>query len=104
MPDTEYELQLDTVGQEMLRIRFQTSSGQVSAFTVQYETTIEGRRMPVTRYDSAHGRPHQDVLDRQGNLVEKRWLDGRTFSEALTEGTSDLRANWPRYRARFLGE
>ncbi len=60
--------------------------------------------MPATRYDSAHGRPHRDVLDRRGNLVEKRWLDGRTLGEVLTEGANDLRTNWPRYRARFFGE
>ncbi len=104
MPATEYEIELDDAGLEWLRVRFETSIGHVSAFAVQYETTIGGRRIPVTRYDSAHGRPHRDILDRRETVVEKRWLDGRTFGEPLIEGTSDLRANWPHYRAKFFGE
>ena len=104
MPTTEYEEDLDERGSEWIRLRIQTSGGRVTAFTDQYETILEGRRVPVTRYDSAHGRPHQDVLDRQGFLIQKRWLDGHTLDEALTEGVRDLRANWRRYRTRFLGE
>ena len=103
MPTTEYEEALDEHGLEWIRLRFHTASGRVTTFTVQYETTIEGRRIPVTRYDSAQGRPHQDLLDRRGNLIEKRWLDGRTLGQLLTEGAADLRTNWRRYRTRFLG-
>lgn len=74
------------------------------AFLIQYETTISGRRLPVTRYDSSHGRPHQDLLDRHGNLISKRWLDSFTLQEALEVGRHDRRANWQRYKAEFLGE
>lgn len=104
MPIAEDEFELDDQGREWLRIRVFSTGGPMTGFTVQYETTISGKRVAVTRYDTAHGRPHQDILNRRGKVIEKRWLDGLTLVEALELGRRDLLANWRRYRATFLEE
>lgn len=76
--------------------------GDVVAFTIQYETTIDERSVPVVLYDSAHGTPHRDVLDRRGNVIDRTWFPGRSNKEALQLGDADLRTNWQRYKAAFM--
>ena len=71
-------------------------------FTVQYETTINGERLPVVRYDNAHGFPHRDDLDRWGQTIRKVTMSGNPdVQTALTVGQRDIQANWRRYRATF---
>jgi hypothetical protein len=103
MPEREYEARLDGAGENWLRYRFETRNGRVVRFLVQYETTIDGERTPVTRYDDAHGQPHVDILTPNGEVAAKRWLLGLTSSQALGDGEADLRTNWRTYRRRFLG-
>jgi hypothetical protein len=103
MPTTEYEVPLDETGLEWVRFRFTTRGGQVTAFTVQYETTVAGRRVPVVRYDNAHGFAHRDLLDRRGQISIKETLAGApTPADALQIGERDIRENWQRYRRDFL--
>lgn len=102
MPDREYAVELDEAAREWLRVRLTTESGRVVAFTIQYETTIADARIPVVRYDSAHDRPHRDLLDHRGQVVAKQWIEGVTYGEALDRGRTDLLANWPHYRDDFL--
>lgn len=104
MPGREFAYELDDEGREWVRVRFSTEAGQVVTFTVQYESTIDGRRLPVVRYDTAHGRPHRDLLDRHGNVLEKQWLDGLPAGEVLTAGKVDIETNWRGYRSRFVEE
>jgi len=103
MPYREFEVPLDDDAAEWLRLRITTERGNVEAFTVQYETTVEGERLPVARYDGAHGYAHRDLLDRRGRMIDKlRLPGGPTYKEALELGRRDLLANWPRYRDAFL--
>jgi len=91
-----------------LRIRINIDRGKVTRFVVQLEYTIEDDAwLPVVRYDSAHGRPHRDILDPSGETVKKEWLDellGRDVSmaEGLNYGQDDLKRNWRIYRDTFL--
>jgi len=85
---------------EYLRVRISTAAGNVVAFTVQYETVIGAQRMPVVRYDSQHGAPHRDILNRAGALVDKRWIH-RPLKEALQFAIGDIRKNWERYKVLF---
>lgn len=79
-----------------LRIRFIQHRNDVLDFLVQLEALSDGVWRAVVRYDSAHGRPHRDILDRQGREVSKEWLPG-TFNDVLTAGILDLRLDWRRY-------
>ncbi len=91
-----------------LRIRISIDRGEVTKFVVQLEYTIGGDTWsPVVRYDSAHGRPHRDILDPSGETVTKEWLDELlahdvSMAEGLTYGQDDLKRNWRAYRDRFL--
>jgi hypothetical protein len=77
--------------------------GRIVRFTVQYETLVEGRWHPVVRYDCAHGLAHKDVLDAKGR-EEKHLLGTADLKEAIAIADADVRQNWQRYKARFLGE
>ena len=105
MPEIDYEAALDATREEWIRVRFTTVGGRVVTYTVQYETTVDGLRVPVVRFDNAHGFPHRDLLDRNGRVIEKRAIAGNPDpGEALTQGQRDIRTNWRRYRAAFFGE
>jgi len=101
----EYEVELDEGAQEWLRLRITTESGRVISFTVQYETTIQGKRIAIARFDTAHGRPHFDLLDFRGRVIAKRWLPEHVgYNEALEMARADLLANWRRYHRASMGE
>lgn len=103
MPTEGFELLLDHEGMEWLRTRFITDRGKVVWFSAQYETMDAGERLPVVRYDSAHGTPHRDLLRRDGT-AEKTWFEEMSLGEALTMGIQDIRANWRSYRRQYWGE
>lgn len=101
--DVEYEDALDEAAQEWRRVRIWIEAGRVVRFTVQYETTVAGKRLPVVRYDTAHGFAHRDRLDRRGRGIAKDALaHGLPLSDALAIAESDLRQNWQRYRHEFF--
>jgi hypothetical protein len=105
MADHDFDDPLDEFALEWIRFRFTTEGNSVTVFTVQYETTLAGERVPVVRYDSAHGFAHRDVLDRDGAVIEKVVLgEGVTFADALSIGQQDIRTNWRAYRTAFFRE
>lgn len=100
----------DPAGQagERTRVRFTVTTGIVVAFTVQYETPrsdAEDEHSPVVRYDTAHGRPHRDLLDARGETIEgsKLWLPAHlSFNAALTYAIDEITRNWQSYRDDFF--
>lgn len=102
-PETDFQYPLDESAQDWLRVRIRLRSGQVRRFMVQYETTLAGMRLPVVRYDTAHGAAHRDLMNRRSEEVAKDFLsDTLPLSEALAHALRDLRERWPRYREVFL--
>jgi len=105
MPEIEFDVVLDNAELEWMRMRLTTVRGRVVTYTVQYETTLDGQRVPVVRFDNAHGFPHRDLLNRSGRIIEKRPIPGNLSPEAaLAQGEIEIRRNWPRYRAAFFGD
>jgi hypothetical protein len=105
MPQIEYEVALDETALEWMRVRFATVRGQVMTFAIQYETTDHGERVPVVRYDNAHGFAHRDVLNRRGQIIDKRPIAGAPEPNiALNVGERDIQENWERYRRAFFGD
>jgi len=51
----------------------------------------------VARYDTAHGKPHLDLLSASGTLKAKRWLDVDNFEQALTLAIEDFKLNYEEY-------
>ena len=103
LADVDYEYALDDAARDWRRMRIWKEAGQVVGFTVQYETTVAGKRLPVVRYDTSHGFAHRDRLDRRGREIAKDAVaPGMPLSDALAIADRDLKQNWRRYRHEFL--
>jgi hypothetical protein len=86
-----------------IRKRILIDRGRVVDFVIQYETDVDGIYRPVVRYDGSHGHGHRDILNLQGETVDKWWVpEHMDLGDALEYGSDDLDANWRRYRDRFL--
>ena len=100
MREVEFHRFLD--GDNTLRVRFELERGRVLKFTVQ----LEGRfgeneeRIPVVRYDTAHGFARCDRLHPYEEAV-KTTMATKDYNEALTLAISDLANNWVRYRRSY---
>ncbi len=98
----EYEISLSSLG-DASRVRIRTGSGNVEAFMLQYETLVATQPYQVVRYDVAHGYAHRDLLNHEGDVIDKRPMSehlGR--KEALQEAMGDLKSNWHSYRENFV--
>jgi hypothetical protein len=76
---------------------------QITEFRIQLEISVGGEWYAVVRDDTAHGRPHRDVLKPDGKQT-KEWFDRYSAAEVLTLGQKDIIENWMAYRDRFLQE
>jgi outer membrane usher protein FimD/PapC len=103
MPSRAFRRRLDDTDLEWLRVQFTTERGRVTAFTVQYETLVDGQAKAVARYDTAHGFPHLDIIDRRGRVVAKTPLaEHLSLGAALTHAEQEMQASWRRYREAFF--
>lgn len=72
MPEIDSEVPIDDAYLEWMRVRFATVGGRVTPSRVQNETGLDGRRVPVARFDNAHGFARRDLLDVHGRTIDKR--------------------------------
>ena len=98
----EYDILLEKRS-DVIRVRIVREAKTVVDFVVQYEAYIDGHYRPVVRYDESHGRLHRDVLDWNGEMIEKHWSPpGTTNNQALTEAIHDLNTNADRYHSEYM--
>jgi hypothetical protein len=71
--------------------------GRVVSFVVGLVVRRGKREQDVARYDTAHGRPHLDLLSLSGKVRAKQWLDTDDFETALTHAIEDFKANHEKY-------
>lgn len=102
MPETAYVFALDAAGLNYGRVRLTTVSGRVFIFVVQQETTLDGKGIPVVRYDNHHGFCHRDQMNRRGDVVEKLPIAGSP-GEVATFAVNDIKTNWEAYLEEFWG-
>jgi hypothetical protein len=76
---------------------------QITEFRIQYEAFFSDQWHPIVRYDSAHGKPHRDILHPAG-AETKEWFTPYNNAEILTIGQRDIVDNWKSYRARYESE
>ena len=99
--ETDFVLSLGN-SNETLRVRFVREGKSIIRFTVQYETEIESRAMPVVRYDTAHGAPHRDILNWDGSTRHSNPMwDVVDYAAAMNAAIEEIEANWQRYRSEF---
>lgn len=77
--------------------------GQILGFMVQYEAFIQGKWIPIVRYDTAHGFAHKDVFKPDGK-VKKIFLGVLDWADALTFADRDIDENWEKYKHQYLRE
>lgn len=88
---------------DTVRVRFTTERDTVLRFTVQYDVWIDGHVHPVVRYDNAHGFAHRDLLDWNGDVIDKQALPAHwTTNQALTHAEWEIKTNWPLHRDAFM--
>ncbi len=78
-------------------------SREIVEFRIQLEILVDNEWHPVVRYDTAHGKPHRDILT-PGGEQSKNWFEGYSIAEVLTIGQKDIMDNWLVYRDRFVKE
>lgn len=76
--------------------------GQIHAFAVVLIIEVSGEPLCATRYDTAHGRPHRDILGIEMGLISKDWLVDLTNKDALNYAITDLKRNYETYIQFFL--
>ena len=104
MGEREFLIYLDPdKRQNRYRHSHSWEGNKVVEFRIQFEALISGEWYVIVRYDTAHGRPHRDIMDPDGTET-KEWLDLYSNAEVLTIGQRDIMDNWPAYRKRFEKE
>jgi hypothetical protein len=103
MGEKEYVYYLAPEHTDRFRYSHSLERGKIVRFSIQYEALIEGKWQAVVRYDTAHGRPHKDIVHPDGTQT-KQEFHGYARSEVLTIGERDIKANWQRYRANYEKE
>ena len=71
--------------------------GEILAFVVRLVHIVGAEHRSVARYDTAHGRPHRDLVSPRGRLRNKSWLRNADFKEALTYAIDDFKRNHEAY-------
>jgi len=77
--------------------------GEIVEFRIQLEVLVDDDWYPVVRYDTAHGKPHRDILTLDGEQ-SKHWFEGYSVADVLIIGQKDIMDNWLTYRDRFIKE
>ena len=95
--DVEYE-----AAQGWWRVRIWIETGRVRRFVVQNETTIDERRVPVVRFDTAHGHAHRDQMFRNREPIKTHLGDYPSLDEALQIADDDVQRHWQTYRRQFM--
>jgi len=92
---------LDTFGHDRLRVRLKIEKGQLIDVVYQYEAFINGKWIPIVRYDCAHGFFHRDILNPNGDK-EKQEIAIDNLKSASKYAEQDLRDRWEWYKDRFI--
>jgi len=89
-------------GEFQLLVRRRTQDGEVISFAVVLLTLHDGRWLDITRYDTAHGYPHRDVLGLNEGLRGKLRVTKLSLKQAFRYAIRDLTENAENYLEDFL--
>ncbi len=76
--------------------------GQVTSFVVRFMARFESGDICIARYDTAHGRPHRDILSPVGRIRKKDWLLDMTFADAANYAIRDFKDHHEAYLQQFI--
>jgi hypothetical protein len=95
------EFHISLIEEAHIAVEFMTFKGEVVCFVVRLMMKMGSGNVCIARYDTAHGRPHLDRVNARGRLIEKEWLLGISFSDALCYAINDFRLNYETYISQF---
>lgn len=103
MSEKDYLFYFTPERKDRFRYYHSLQYGRIVRFRIQYEAYIRNKWHAIVRYDTAHGRPHKDIMHPDGaqNKVE---FFNYPRDEVLTLGERDIKANWKRYRVEYEQE
>lgn len=99
MPEKEWTIPL---GDFALILRRVTVAGKVTAFAAVLIVFYDGKWRDITRYDTAHGYAHRDVLGRIEGLRGKLPMSILNYNDAFRYAILDLEHNADTYLADYL--
>jgi len=103
MGEKEYVVYLSPEREDRFRYYHVLEHGIILRFCIQYEALIGGEWKAIVRYDTAHRRPHKDIL-RPDGTQKKQEYRGYSPAEVLALGERDIKANWHQYRIAYEKE
>lgn len=100
------KIQLDN--DSRIIVVFQREKTEIINFVVVLETKLQSAGndknewTQVLRFDNAHGYPHMDKLNKEGNKIEVIKFDYLTNKEALSIAIDLIKNNYKEFISAFL--
>ena len=85
MGEADYTIYLTGNYNDRYRHYHFVKKGRVVRFRIQYEAFIGDKWHEIVRYDTAHGRPHKDLIHPDGTQTKEEFY-GYTPAQVLTYG------------------
>ena len=101
MNEKEFFIFLGNQFKDRIRVRFEKDKGGILDLVIQYEAMINGKWMPIVRYDCAHGFFHRDLLYPNGDK-EKKAIEVPDLKYGFTFARQDLEDKWVWYKEQYL--
>lgn len=102
MPQKDFEIWLD--GATRMLVFRETIGGHLVAFAVVLLALIDGEWVDISRCDTAHGCPHEDVLGRKAGLLAKIWYDNMSYRQAFEFSITRFKTEHESIRKQFLAK
>ena len=92
---------LDREGSDRLRVLLEIDKGELISIVVQYESIIDGKWIPIVRYDVEHGFFHRDMMTPKGEKI-KTQIDITDLKSATIYAEQDIKDKWDFYKQKYL--
>ncbi len=79
-----------------------THKGRYRSFSVVLMLMTSEGWVDVSRFDSAHGIPHRDILGQRNGLLQKVWFDDISPKEVFHLGIQTFRYEHERIIAKYF--
>jgi len=79
-----------------------TTKGRYNSFSVVLMVLTSGGWVDVSRFDTAHGIPHRDILGRRKGVLQKIWFDEISPKEVFHLGIQTFQDDHERIIAEYL--
>jgi hypothetical protein len=100
MPKKYYKIELENNAE--IHVYFETLNGIIINFVAKLVLIQDGGYREIIRFDSAHGCPHKDIIDEDGNVIRKVWFEFIDNNDGLNLAVKDVKDNCEMYIERYL--